>query len=119
MPPLTDPELLRRYRVAFSNWQTTGNVEVIGLADAWLRAQMPNLTRDGFLQFLSEQVTVHGMVPDQQPEMREGWRDKWECHYDLRPVLNGARIYVETRLHPESFADRDDPVVYIVNVHLA
>ena len=85
----------------------------------WLRAEVDTITREGFLTLLHEHVVMQGAIPDQQPENREEWRDQWEFHYDLRPVVNGVRIYVETRLFPESFSSREDPILYIVNIHTA
>ena len=52
----------------------------------------------------------------QAKEDRERWRNIWEYHYDLRPTINGVIVYVETRLSPEDFSNRDDPVIIVVNI---
>jgi hypothetical protein len=97
----------------------TGYVEPIGRANEWLRREVDNITRDGFLQLLHAHVFLEGGEIDQVRETRERWRDQWEYHYDLRPVVNGVRLYVETRLVPDSLASRDEPMIYIVNIHPA
>ena len=52
---------------------------------------------------------------DQVRERREDWLD-FEFHFDVRLEIEGKRIYVETVLVR---ADPRDPLVEIVNVHLA
>ena len=47
-------------------------------------------------------------------EEREPWREDWEWHYDLRPTINGVKLYVETRLYPESFSRQMEPVIQVV-----
>jgi hypothetical protein len=51
---------------------------------------------------------------DQVKEERERWRELWEWHYDLRPTINGIKLYVETRLFPESFSSREEPIIHVV-----
>jgi hypothetical protein len=119
VPLLNDPEILARYKHALANWRVTGYVEPIGLANEWLRREVDNITRDGFLQLLHDHVFQGQGEIDQVPETRERWRDQWGYHYDLRPVINGVKLYVETRLVPESLASRDEPMIYIVNIHRA
>jgi hypothetical protein len=53
---------------------------------------------------------------DQVKEEREPWRGKWEYHYDLRPTINGLRLYVEIRHSPESVSSRQDPMIQVVRV---
>lgn len=43
----------------------------------------------------------------------------WDWHYDLRPTINGVKLYVETRLYPESFSSRHDPIIQIVQIKVA
>jgi hypothetical protein len=50
-------------------------------------------------------------------ETRPEWSDRFEHHYDLRPVLAGRRLYVETRLIYSDPTDADDPVIHVVNIH--
>ena len=49
-------------------------------------------------------------------EEREQWCKKWEWHYDLRITINGVKVYVETRLFPESFSSRKEPIIYVVQI---
>ena len=47
------------------------------------------------------------------------WSGDHEFHYDLRPVVQGCQLYVETRLIYTDPEDPDDPLIHIVNIHLA
>jgi hypothetical protein len=116
MARLTDPAILARYRSAWEEWQVDGAVELIGRAHEGLRTTLEGVTVKGFKEALADFVLKEGGEIDQVKEQREPWREKWEYHYDLRPTINGVRLYVETRLWPESFASREDPVIYIVQV---
>ena len=49
-------------------------------------------------------------------EEREPWREHWEWHYDLRPTINGVKLYVETRLFPESFSSCEEPIIHVVQI---
>ena len=53
---------------------------------------------------------------DQVKETRENWREIWEWHFDLRPTIDGVKLYVETRLDPESFASRKEPTIKIFQI---
>ena len=53
---------------------------------------------------------------DQVKEEREPWREQWEWRYDLRLTINGVKLYVETRLFPESFSSRQAPCIYVVQI---
>lgn len=55
---------------------------------------------------------------DQVVETRPQW-NFWSHHYDLRLTINGRLVYVETRLKYNNPADPDDPVIFVVNIHLA
>lgn len=54
---------------------------------------------------------------DQVKETRN-WEpcNRWEYHYDLRPTINGVKVYVETRLHPESLSSREEPEIHVVHI---
>lgn len=119
MAKLTDPEVLACYRNALCNWQYEGYVVFMKDAANGLRLHLSNYTQKGFKQFLHEFVVVDGGKIDQVVETRENWKDLWDHHYDLRPVIDGVKIYVETRLKYTKPSDPDDPVIYIVNIHLA
>ncbi|HUY32038.1 MAG TPA: hypothetical protein VMV69_04595 [Pirellulales bacterium] len=62
-----------------------------------------------------EDHVAGGATLDQVREGRENWLD-FEFHFDLRLEIEGKRIYFETVLVR---ADPRDPLIEIVNVHLA
>lgn len=116
MATLTDPEVLACYVNALSNWRYEGFVEFLDDASKGLRKYLPGHTQRGFKALLHEFVVLkHGEI-DQVVEERENWKHKWAHHYDVRPVINGIRIYVETRLSYSDPADPDDPIIYLVNI---
>ncbi len=65
-------------------------------------------------KLLHDHVAGGGAL-DQVRERRDDWLD-FEFHFDLRLDIDGKRIYVETVLVR---ADPQDPLVEIVNIHLA
>ena len=111
MPPLNDPEIRRRYREALEHRQFSGEVRFTDVAQDWLR-------RQGYTQGeIAEAMYLHvegGGSIDQVEETREGWRDRWDYHYDLRLEVRNRRLYIETRFIDER---PDEPRVFVVNVH--
>jgi hypothetical protein len=91
MPRLTDPGLLARYRSALAEWKVEGYIELIGQAAEGLRTTLQGVTVKYFKEALHHHVFVEAGEIDQVKEDREGWRDKWEFHYDLRPTINGVK----------------------------
>ena len=116
MPRLTDPEILERYTSALTEWQIAGAIELVGRAHQELRETLEGVTEKGFKEALAHFVLVEKGAIDQVKEEREGWRGTWEYHYDLRPTIHGVRLYVETRLYPESFSSSQDPMIQVVRV---
>lgn len=116
MARLTDPEILTWYLQALSEWQVEGAIELDGRAPEGLRATLEGVTVKFFKECLYRFVAEENGEIDQVKEEREPWRDFWEWHFDLRPTINGIKLYVETRLDPESFSRSRDPVIRVVQV---
>jgi hypothetical protein len=116
MARLTDPDILARYQQALSEWAVKGAIELEGRAHEGLRTTLEGVTVKEFKEDLYRFVCQENGEIDQVKEEREQWRKQWEWHYDLRPTINGVKLYVETRLHPESFASTADPTVLVVQI---
>jgi hypothetical protein len=110
-----DPEWLRCYRNALSNWQFRGYLRLTEVAERWLRSELPDISVVELGRVLHEYVEDGGRI-DQQPETRPEWNEH-EFHFDLRVRVAGRRIYVETRLFYDDPDDPDDPWIHVVNIH--
>jgi hypothetical protein len=113
MPPLTDPEPLRHYREALSQWECSGYVTWQKLAADWVYGNMDRLTPRRVSQLMWEYVDGGGVI-DEVPERRQEWSEH-RFHYDLRLQIGDRRIYIETRLLMER--DIADSTVNVVNIH--
>jgi hypothetical protein len=116
MARLTDLAVLARYKQAQADWNVEGAVVFKGRAPDGVRTTLEGVTEKYFKEFLYRFVCEENGEIDQVKEERDPWREHWEWHYDLRPTVNGVTLYVETRLLPESFSSRDDPVIHVVQV---
>lgn len=116
MVRLTDPDILARYHQALTEWAIGGVIELIGRAHEGLRTTLEGVTVQGFKEALYRFVCEETGEIDQVKEEREPWRNHWEWHYDLRPIINGIKLYVETRLDPESFRSDKEPVIRVVQI---
>lgn len=116
MARLTDPEILARYEQALADWKVEGAIVLEGRAPDGLRTTLEGVTEKYFKEALYRFVCEEDGEIDQVKEEREPWRERWEWHYDLRPTINGVKLYVETRLFPESFSSRDEPIIHIVQI---
>jgi hypothetical protein len=116
MPRLTDPDILARYKQALTEWNIEGAIELEGRAHEGLRTTLEEVTVKYFKEALYRFVCEENGEIDQVKEEREPWRNHWEWHYDLRPTINGVKLYVETRLYPESFSSRQDPMIRVVQI---
>lgn len=116
MARLTDPEILARYLQALRDWKITGAIELIGRGHEGLRTTLDGVTVYSFKEFLFQFVCNEDGEIDQVKEEREPWRGKWEWHFDLRPTINGVKVYVETRLYPECLDTRRDPMIQVVQI---
>jgi hypothetical protein len=119
MARLTDPQLLTCYQNALRNWRFNGFIVFEKEAVEGLRQHLSNYTEKALKELLFDFVVTNGGEVDQVAETRENWRDKWDHHYDLRPVIGGIKFYVETRLDYKDPTDPDDPLILIVNIHPA
>jgi hypothetical protein len=116
MAQLTDPETLARYKQALADWTYQGAIVLKGRAPDSLRTTLEGMTERQFKELLFRFVCEEGGEIDQVKEQREQWRMEAEFHYDLRPIIAGVKVYVETRLLPESFTSRDEPMIHIVQI---
>src|SRR5262249_12541439 len=116
MARLTDPDILARYKQALADWAITGAIELQGLAPDGLRATLEGITVKFFKECLCRYVCEQDGEIDQVKEEREQWRKQWKWHYDLRPTINGVKVYVETRLCPESFSSDAEPTILLFQV---
>jgi len=117
MARLTDPDILERYQKALADWEVEGAIELVGrAAHEGLRITLEGVTVKYFKEALYRFVCEENGEIDQVKEERELWREKWEWHYDLRLTINGVKIYVETRLFPESFSSSKDPIIHVVQI---
>jgi hypothetical protein len=116
MARLTEPDILARYKQAVSEWQVDGAIVLKGHAPEGLKTTLEGITERYFKECLFRYVCQENGEIDQVKEAREPWREHWEFHYDLRPTINGVKLYVETRLHPESFSSREEPIIFVVQI---
>ncbi len=108
------PSTRLRYVEALSGWKSPGD-----------SVQWRKITKDWLLQNLEmghveagERMFKYlkaGGKLDEVREVREGYRDRHEFHYDLRIEIQGKIVYFETRLVQES---RLQPAeIHVVSVH--
>ncbi len=116
MARLTDPEILARYKQALADWEFEGAIVLKGRAPESLRTTLEGVTEKEFKETLYRFVCEENGEIDQVKEEREPWRYHWEWHYDLRPTIHGMKLYIETRLYPESFSSRHDPIIQVVQI---
>jgi hypothetical protein len=116
MARLSDPDILARYKQALADWQLEGAIELDGRAAEGLRTTLAGVTAKSFKEALHRFVCLENGEIDQVKEEREPWRNYWEWHYDLRPTINGVKLYIETRLHPESFSSHQEPIIRVVQI---
>lgn len=116
MARLTDPDILARYEQALADWNVAGAIQLIGRAHDGLRMTLEGVTVSGFKESIYRFVCEENGEVDQVKEEREPWRKAWEWHYDLRPTINGVKLYIETRLYPESFSSHEEPEIRVVQI---
>jgi hypothetical protein len=119
MAKLDDPVISACYLNALSNWRYEGYVVFTERAAEGLRLNLPGYSHKQFAEMLHRFVGEDGGEIDQVVETRPEWSCHHEFHYDLRPVIDSRRLYVETRLIYTDPDDSDDPLIHIVNIHLA
>ena len=116
MARLTDPDTLARYKQALADWELAGAIELDGRAPDGLRTTLAGVTEEAFKEAMHRFVCLEGGEVDQVKEQREPWREHWEWHFDVRLTIDGIMLYVETRLYPESFSSRHEPVIRVVQI---
>ncbi len=107
--------LLTCYRNALRNWRYRGFVGYTKDAERGLRSELRGYTQRRFSEILHLFVDAGGEV-DQVVETRPEWTT-YSHHYDLRPMVAGRNLYVETRLLYDDPNDPDDPRIIVVNIH--
>lgn len=115
MARLTDPERLQCYLNALANWRFEGYIRLTPFAEEAFKRLKLGMPERQFRQLLYEYVQRGGEI-DEVKETRPEWSD-WTYHYDLRPIINGRTLYVESRLDYKDPHDPDDPLIVIVNIH--
>ncbi len=100
---------------ALSNWRFTNYIRFTRLADEWVRSEMEGHTQKSFGELLFLFVSAGGEI-DQIVERRPEW-SMHEYHYDLRLIVDGRRLYVETRLIFSDPDDPDNPQILVANIH--
>lgn len=118
MPSLTDPDRLAAYRDAICNWQIKGYVqfELTEQAHRWIRRELDNVTLKELSRIMFEYIAAGGEI-DEVVETRPEWSDEYRFHHDLRPMIGGRPVYVETRLHFRLPIVADESWILVVNVH--
>ncbi len=112
MATLTDPALLQAYLKALEeNLRFTGYVTWKPHAQEWIWSNLPGYTPKTISALMYDHVSGGGEV-DQVVERREQWLH-FAHHYDLRFVIEGRLIYIETVF----FDDDPDPTIQVVNIH--
>jgi hypothetical protein len=118
VPALTDPDRLAAYRDALGNWEATGFIEFELTEESyrWVRRELDGMTLKEIKRLMHDYVADGGEI-DETPETRPEWRDEFDFHFDLRPVIQGKRVYIETRLHFRLPLERDESWIKVVNIH--
>ena len=112
MAPLTNPEILAKFRHALSEWNCTGYITWKSVARQWVEENLEGLTT----RAIGEEMFLHasaGGEIDQVKELRPEWSD-CRHHYDFRISIEGRLLYIETILVED---DPDDPTIHVVSIH--
>jgi hypothetical protein len=115
---LTDPNRLAAYTDALGNWNVTDYIqfELTEEAHRWIRRELGNIALKEIGRLMFEYVNAGGRI-DEVPEIRPDWSSLYEFHYDLRPMIRGKPVYVETRLNFRLPMVADESWILVVNVH--
>ncbi|HVA50410.1 MAG TPA: hypothetical protein VNH11_28935 [Pirellulales bacterium] len=106
------------YRDALGNWSVTGYIqfELTEQAHRWLRRELAEITLKDVGRLMFEHVTAGGEI-DEIPETRPEWSGEYAFHHDLRVMIGGRPVYIETRLHYRLPVVADESWILVVNVH--
>ena len=112
MAPLTDAEILAKFRHALQEWRFTGYITWKVTAREWVERNLEGWTTRavGHEMFLHCQA---GGEIDQVRETRPEWNEQ-RYHYDFRIQIGDRLIYIETILVED---DPRDPTVHVVSIH--
>ena len=112
MAPLDDIEQLSQIREALRERRVDGFVLWKPIAREWLGKNLGGHTDSSITTLMHEHLEANGEV-DRVPERREGYRDRFEFHFDFRLKIDGRKVYIETRLRNT----KTGPILTIVNMH--
>lgn len=120
MPPLADPDRLRAYIDALQNWRFKGFIrfELTEQSFRWIQRELEDVSLRDIKQLMHEFVAQGGEI-DEVREIRAGWSDQFEFHYDLRFTIQDKPVYIETRLFYQVPVVPDSSWILVVNVHEA
>lgn len=108
------PSTRQRYVEALSGWKSSGgSVRWLKVPKDWVLQNLGMGTFEAGERMFK--YLVGGGRLDECREVREGYRDMHEFHYDLRIEIQGNIVYFETRLVEDS---RLQPAeIHVVSVH--
>jgi hypothetical protein len=111
MAPLRDPDLLKKFLEALTEWRCDGYIVWKRRAAEWLRKNLDGCTQQTVNKAMHDHFVDGGEI-DQTKENYEGYRDTHPYHYDFRLSVDGRPLYIET-----VFDDtRMGPTITIVNL---
>ena len=112
MAPITDPEILAKFRRALQQWRFTGYITRKASAREWVERNLEGWTT----RAIAEEMFCHfdaGGEIDRVRETRPEWNEQ-RYHYDFRIQIGGRLIYIETLLVED---DPNDPTAHVVSIH--
>lgn len=117
MAPLTNTDRLFAYRDALRNWRFAGYLSftLTELSLIYVRDVL-GLALSDIARRMHEHVEAGGTINEVR-EQREQWRDLYEFHYDMHIMMEGRRVYLETRLIYRLPVLPDDSSILVVNIH--
>jgi hypothetical protein len=108
MTPLSDGDMLAKYKEVLADWKFSGFIQWKPRAAEALRKHLPGYTQKAIAELMYK---LRDAV-DQTPETRDEYRHRYSHHYDFRIPVGGQRVYIETVL---DYAE-DDATVTVVNI---
>jgi hypothetical protein len=126
MAPLADPDRLQAYLDALRNCKDalckgipTNYVQfrLNETAYSFIHRELGGVSLDDIKRRMCEYVLDEKGEIDEQPETRSNWSDEFRFHHDLRLLIEGRRVYVESRLHYWIPFVPDDSWIEVVNIH--
>ncbi len=108
-----NPATRERYLAALSDWHGEVGVRFNKRSRDYVLGEL-GLTTTRVGELLHEYVKMTAGTPHEVRETREGYRGRYDFHYDLRLDIAGRRVYVETVLDEES--RRQPPFIQVVNM---